>query len=78
MTTQKQEDIIIPEEVQNIFDQADEEGPYAAKLLNDAVQLTSRDGKTVYKTVNWPDAARWRKNAMDIIARSSQEMVKVA
>jgi hypothetical protein len=63
--------IIVPDAIQAIFDKADAEGEYAAKVLPDAVQLTSRDGRTVYETVKWPDASRWARAAMSVITRSS-------
>lgn len=66
-------DIIIPPEVQAIFDKADAEGEYAAKVLGDGVQLTSIDGKTVYETVRWPQAGAWARNAMRVIARSAPD-----
>lgn len=63
-------DIIVPAAVQAIFDRADADGECAAKILGDAVQLTSKDGKTVYETVKWEQAWQWAKAAISVIARS--------
>jgi hypothetical protein len=65
--------IPVPAEVQAIFDKADESGLYAAKILSKSVQLTSRDGLTVYEEVSWPDAFRWMKNAIAILARVTND-----
>ena len=69
-------DIIIPPAIQAIFDKADADGEYAAKVLPDAIQLTSRDGKTVYETVLWPESAAWARAAMSVISRSMPEVAK--
>jgi hypothetical protein len=68
--------IIVPAAIQAIFDKADADGEYAAKILPDAVQLTSRDGKTIFETVRWPEAARWARAAMAVISRSTPEVAK--
>lgn len=71
MTTPDTTDIIIPPDIQALFDKADFDGEYAAKVLADAVQLTSRNGKTVYETIKWDRAAEWARNGLAIIARST-------
>ena len=69
----EQEEIIVPPEVLEIFDLADEAGQYSALLCPDAIKLTSRDGSVVYREVKWKDALRWGRNAMQIIANNSQK-----
>lgn len=71
-------DIIVPAAIQAIFDKADAEGEYAAKILPDAIQLTSRDGRTVYETVKWDRAAEWARNAMAIISRCTVDATEVS
>lgn len=69
---QTEPDIVIPLEVQEIFDQADMESEYAAVIDNQHVRLTSKDGKIVYKEVLWKDAYRFSKNAIKILTRTTQ------
>ena len=49
----------IPPEVQEIFDQADESGEFSAVIGPDSIKLASKDGKTIYKEVKWPQVSEW-------------------
>jgi hypothetical protein len=66
-------DIIVPDVIQAIFDKADADGPYAAKILAASVQLTSRDGRIVHEEVQWPEAAKWSRNAIAILSRITND-----
>lgn len=69
-TAPKLEEIVVPPEVIELFDQADADGQYAALICPDSVKLTSRDGQKVFKTVMWPQAFIWARNAMSIISKN--------
>jgi hypothetical protein len=69
--TKEPEEIIVPKEVLEIFDLADEASEYSALICPDSVKLTSRDGSLIYREVKWKDALKWGRNAMQIIAKNT-------
>ena len=68
-------ELIPPPEVQELFDLADfEEAKYACRIDPPFVRLTSIDGKTVFKEVEWKKSDAWSRQFM----RKLQEVTDAA
>lgn len=74
--TSKIKEIIIPKEVQDIFDEADERGDNSAVITATGVKLVDRNGKTLREVV-WPEVTQWSfqflNNALQTVKESEQK-----
>lgn len=65
-------DFPIPEEVQSLFDEADDRGPFSAAVLTDRVVLVNRHDKQIVREVLWPQAGEYARRFLDNLARFGQ------
>lgn len=62
--SQNPDDLVPPADVQALFDEADDRGPYGAQLLLDRVQLVNVSTKEVVREVRWPQAGEFARRVL--------------
>ena len=73
-----QENIEIPKDVSDLLDEADDGGLYSAQLVDDAIQLVTKDGKTIIREVKWEQAGAYKFKMVQAIMEHQLEMQKKA